>query len=80
MRATKLAGVRERTVKKLSIFRKAEMKKITDKQRLDWLAKNKMGVTYDVSCQAWCADWDGAKFAKSPRQAIDSVIREERKP
>ena len=52
--------------------------KNTDKQRLDWLEKEKLGVGYNVEVQAWGLDYE-SPYKKTLRKAIDAAIRAERK-
>lgn len=54
------------------------MKKITDKQRLDWLESKKYCTEYD-SRGMWSI-WDGNEFSESKkglRNAIDAEIKKE---
>lgn len=57
------------------------MKKITDKQRLDWLVKNFVAVnSQNIKGKNvyWITGtWNGV--SRTYRQAIDSVIKAERK-
>lgn len=59
------------------------MKKPTDKQRMDWLAKNKINVFYSSFCDGWCAAVVSAGgeniVAKSIRAAIDAAMKLQRK-
>lgn len=56
--------------------------KITDKMRLDWLRKNPRGITYyglsGLTCD-WGNDVNPYGHYKTPRQAIDAAIRQDRK-
>lgn len=52
-------------------------KKITDKQRLDWLRDNGQDLVEQRG--EWWVYCSGHKWHKSPRAAIDAAIREERR-
>ena len=54
--------------------------KITDKQRLDWLTKNKQELV-PLAFAAWHVTgnvYPAGHYGKSPRQAIDAAIKAER--
>ena len=68
------------------------MKRITDKQRLNWLTRNRVEVLWLGSkyfaakptrkkTQLWRAyTFTGCGNGSSPRQAIDAAIQAERRP
>ncbi len=67
------------------------MKKITDKQRLDWLTKSKVGLPYFALNPKYGRRWNGTYQilideetldtveGKTPRQAIDAAMKAEAK-
>lgn len=54
------------------------MKKITDKQRLDWLQKHMVGVNPEFQYgKEWRVGDSSSEFRRTIRSAIDYAIRTE---
>ena len=66
-------------MRKTEAMKKQEAKRITDKERVDWIEKGAVSLNFAFATNTWISDHFPQKNFRSFRGLIDAEIRRQRK-